>query len=155
MKLDKRRTVLAGAVAFALALPSIAIGDTTVHEINTPFATEVTNPCTGEPVAINGTLDTIVQVTPDASGGFHDKIHTTSKGTGVGLFSATRYVYSEEFDSEMTVAGATTQTQTLNHFLTSAGTADNFFFKMTLHLTVNAMGVPTASVDNFDSGCRG
>jgi hypothetical protein len=155
MSIGNRRIVLASVMALAAAIPSLAIGETTVHEINTPFATMVMDPCTGEPVAIEGTLDTIVEITPDASGGFHNKIHNASKGTGVGLVSSTRYTYSEELDSELTSAGAATETQTLNHFLTSAGSSDNFFFKMTVHTTVNGTGVPTASVDHFDSGCRG
>ena len=154
-KLDKGRIVLAGVVALALAIPGIATAETTVHEINTPFAVTVTNPCTGELVAIDGTLDTIVQVTPDASGGFHNKIHTASKGKGAALVSLTRYVYSEELNSELSAAGATTTTQTINHFLSSAGATDNFFLKVTFHMTVNGMGVPTANVDHFETGCRG
>jgi hypothetical protein len=155
MSIGTRQIVLASLAALAVAIPGIAIGETTVHEINTPFATTVENPCTGELVAIDGTLDTIIQITPDASGGFHNKIHTASKGKGVAILSRTAYVYSEELDSELTSAGATTQTQTLNHFLTSVGSTDNFFFKMTFHVTVNGTGVPTAFVDNFDTGCRG
>jgi hypothetical protein len=154
-KLDKRRTVLAGAMALALAIPGIATGETTVHEINTPFALTVTNPCTGELVAIEGTLDTIMQTTPDASGGVHHKIHFGSKGTGTVLLSSTRYVFSEELNAQLSAGGGTTLTQTINHFLTSAGATDNFFLKMTFHFTINGMGVPTASVDHFETGCRG
>jgi len=150
-----RRTVLACVAASAVLSPATVVCETIVHEINTPFSTALVNPCTGEVVAIEGTLDTTVAVTPDESGGFHSKIHTASKGSGVAAVSSTRYVYSEEFDSEFTSAGATTQTQTLNHFLTSASATDNFFLKTTFHVTVNGTEVPTAFVDNFETGCRG
>jgi len=155
LKLDNRRMVLASVAALAIAMPRIAIGETTAHELNTPFVTTMENPCTGEVVVIDGNLDIIVHSTPDTSGGFHNKIHMASKGTGVAAGSFTQYVFSEEFDSELTSAGATTQTQTLNHFLTSAGASDNSFFKMTLHFTLNGTGVPTVDVGNIEGGCRG
>ena len=153
--MSTRAAVLASIVTLALVIPTAVVGETTMHELNIPFAATVSNACTGEPVAIEGTLDILFGSTVGSSGGIHFKIHNASKGKGVGLLSGDNYVYSEEFNSEATAAGATTTTQTLNQFVTSASPTDNFFFKMTLHTTFNAAGVPTAFVDNFQTGCRG
>ena len=154
--MSTRSTVFASALALALVVtPTAVVGEVLVHELNVPFSTTVVNECTGEPVAITGTLDLLVAETVSSSGATHFQIHSASKGKGSGLLSVDKYVYSEESNSETTAAGATTMTQTINHFVTSASPTDNFFFKMTFHTTMNKGLVPTALVDKFETGCRG
>jgi hypothetical protein len=153
--MSKPSAVLASVLAVGLAIPSPALGEPIIHELNTPFAITIANSCTGETVYVEGTINTTVQVTVTSSGAFHNKVHNASKGHGLGIPSYDRYVYSEEMDSELTTSGAATETQTMNHVLTSASSSDDLYLKMTFHLTVNGLGVPTASVDHFESGCRG
>ena len=127
-----------------------------VHEIHTPFATTLVNPCNGiDVVAISGTLTTMIQETVSESGNTHSGIHVISKGNGLGQLSEVNYTYSEEFYSGLNASGTSTMTQIMNHRLTSAGSTDNFYMSLRYHLTLTPNGVPTAMVDRFEAGCRG
>ena len=113
--------------------------------------------CTGEPVAITGTIDVSVQTTFDGSGGSHHKFHMVSKGKGVGAVTETKYVYSEEDNQELSESGPSDQTSfswEINHLLISSSSEEDFFAKLTLHLTINANGVLTAFVDKVEADCR-
>jgi hypothetical protein len=153
----KRSPLVLAAVLVSAFNVSPLLAQPEVHSIHTPFAVTLVNTCNGEPVAITGTLTTMVQVTVSESGNFHNSIHTVSKGSGSSLapLSDTKYTYSEEFYSGLNVSGTTTTTQILNHRLNAAGSTDNFFMNVRYHLTVTPNGAPTAMVDRFESGCRG
>jgi hypothetical protein len=141
------------ALSFAAA-PAAAQGPE-AHEVDLPFAQEMLNPCNGnEPVTIEGTLKVLAQSTNDQAGGIHLKLYTTSRGQGVGLFNT--YVYSEEEELEFYdgSSGTAVFTSVLNHLLTSASAADNFYMKILMHTTI-ANGVLTAEVDETTVECRG
>ena len=46
-------------------------------------------------------------------------------------------------------------THTYDFDIDSSTGVDNFVLHMTMHETVNANGVPTATVDNYRAECRG
>jgi hypothetical protein len=100
----------------------------------------------------------VSHVTSDNSGGFHEVFHFNTQALeGTGLTTGTKYVgrFSDTFTfnvkppfpSELTAVG----TFTLN----SLGQAPNFLVHSTIHLTVNANGVPTAEFAHFNSECTG
>lgn len=146
---------LFAAVVLSVVTSSPALAQPEVHEIHTPFAVTLTNTCSGEVVAITGTLTTMVHTIVTESGNFHNSIHIISKGNGLAQISGTKYTYSEENYGDLNASGATTMTQILNHRLTSVGSTDNFFMSLRYHFTFTPNGVPTAMVDRFESGCRG
>ena len=46
-------------------------------------------------------------------------------------------------------------THTYDFLLVSQSGTNNYVLHMTMHETVNANGVPTATVDNFSMDCQG
>lgn len=147
-----------GTCAVALIVANSAAAETIVHQINVPFPETALNACNGDVVVVNGTFDLLLAITPnppEPTGSFHTKFHGASKGEGLGSLTNARYVFSEEFDSELNAAGAVTVTQISDHHLTSVGSTDNFVLRIVIRLTINANGVPTVNTVETETFCRG
>ena len=108
----------------------------------------VTNPCNGEGVTVDGqTILTLTSQT-SASGNFHVTMETVTKGKGVAALTGTDYVIDSR-DFTETELGPATETTTLHkQVYNSQGTLPNFVNHKTMHVTVNALGVPSATVAN-------
>src|SRR5919109_1255497 len=94
-----------------------------VQYSNVPFAITPINPCNGEIVAVNGTMDILVQMTDDGAGGTHDKGYIVSKGDGLGS-AGNEYVYSDEREAELSTSGPSDQSSfsfEINHMLNAVG----------------------------------
>lgn len=118
------------------------------------------NPCTGERITItDGTLQVLVQVTADATGGRHVVIHGNAQGVkATGEISGDTYRLSGDFWTEQNVAGdgfPLVLQMVEVHNVLSPGSADNFIVHLVSHLTVNADGTITALVDSVSAECRG
>jgi len=114
------------------------------------------NPCVGEPVALHGNLHLVLTVVSDHAGGFHVGNHLNASYSGTGLVSGVRYRASENQQDvwnarELPASHSTT----LRTKLISQGGVDNAFLFTTVTTTVDANGVPTATVDNQWVECRG
>lgn len=134
-----------------------AVASAQTSTIETPIAVTLVNQCTGESIFIDGTMTTLIGLTADASGGLHATLETKSRGTGVAS-SGTKYVFSETFVSQLNTAGSSgsvTLTQVLTHNLITAGKTQNAYIRIRLRVTLNASGEVTATVDQFEAGCRG
>ena len=146
---------LAAVVALVIALPATA-GAQTFH-IDIPLAETVTNPCNGDDVVVQGQLSIDIQQNFDQTTGGHFDIHNLSKGTCVGVVSGANYTFSEETENSLQIPGppqTVAQDFVLNHLLIANGNVPNFALRARLHTTLNAAGIPTASVDRLDMACH-
>ncbi len=109
-----------------------------------------------EPIKLSGQLHSVFHVTLDNQGGFHLVITTNPQGvTGVGLISGTTYQGTGvgRFNVNGKVGFETTRVDSFK--IIGRGTADNNLVQATSHITVNANGEVTSTVDNFFIKCQG
>lgn len=155
------RLVRPAAVAIVLTLTvagstSAASTVTRIDLTGTTFA----NPCTAEQITIvGGTFQLIVNSTSDASGGLHVGIRGNAQGVvATGATSGVSYRLAGDFWSEQTVRDASyplVMTVVEVHNAVSAGSAENFIVHIVRHLTIDANGDVTPSVDAVRAECRG
>ena len=120
-----------------------------------PFSTVVFNPCNGENVAIDGTIQLRFDTRNDANGGSHTVGRIFERGKGTGLVTGANYVFNT--DSTINVNAAAIQqevSQIVYIRLIGQGLVPNFLGKQVLHFTVNANGDLVGVVDDFSGECR-
>jgi hypothetical protein len=127
------------------------------------------NPCTGEGYA--GTVRThLVLYGPrfDTAGGMHSNLRVIMKAQALSLVTSRQYQANSEEGIELNVpsSGSAETTVVRNYVLIRQGedrtatlitaNGDDFVFKQTFHVTVNAQGIVTASFDHqHESSCAG
>ncbi|HEX8337256.1 MAG TPA: hypothetical protein VF621_11045 [Pyrinomonadaceae bacterium] len=125
---------------------------------NIPFASTLTNPCNGDLVTFSGTLHVVNSMTTDASGGTHLRTHinyqnVTGTGTPSGLTYKVRTITNEvSNDADGPQSNATVISIVK---LTAQGPALDFYLRTVLHVTVNANGETTSTVEETSIECRG
>lgn len=153
--------LFAAALLLAGALPPVpAFGQaTTVTTSETvPVASTVTNPCNGDAVAFSGNMHVVNHVTTDSAGGTHLHTHTNFQDvSGVGAPSGATYriitTRSETINDSQSPQAEMTVIQVLN--LIGQGSTPNFKLHMTMHITINANGTTTSTVEELSVTCRG
>jgi hypothetical protein len=75
----------------------------------------------------------------------------------VSITTGTKYLNSENQEDEWYARPPfpTIHTHTYDFLLVSQSNTPNYVVHMTMHETVNAQGVPTATVDKFSMSCQG
>jgi len=125
---------------------------------NIPFTSSLFNPCNSDQVTFSGTLHVVNTMTTDASGGTHLKTHLNYQdvtGTGVpsGITYNVRTVTNEVINdndgpqSEMTVISTVK--------MVARGPALDYYMRTVIHITVNANGETTSTVQEVSIECRG
>jgi hypothetical protein len=157
---------LAWLVGLVLAVPLLVVTtgqrpaaaanvvNTTVH---VPASVQ-TNPCfPTDVVNLSGDIHIVITTTADSAGGYRVNNHLNSQLSGVSITTGTKYVNSENKDGEWYARPPfpAIHTQTYDFLLLSQSNTPNYVLHMTMHETVNANGVPTATVDNFSMDCKG
>jgi hypothetical protein len=141
-----------------LFIPPAKAGNVYNITINIP-AMITDNPCAGgEPVALTGALHLTESVTTDSRGGFHLVQTLNTQGlSGQGLVSGKKYTSSQiQEDNFYTQPPFPVVVTNIHHITLQSQTGlANFLFALDLHTTINANGVPTATVDNFRCECKG
>jgi len=127
--------------------------------IKVPVEIAVFIPCAadgaGELVFLTGNLHALVRFTMDQAGGIHAAAHFQPQGiSGVGQTTGAKYqatgVTQDEFNAKRGI-----QETFINNFrIVGQGPGNNFLIHETFHITFNANGVASASVDNFSVDCR-
>lgn len=128
------------------------------------------NICNGDVVTPNGQDNAHFNVTgPDASGNFHIELHYNTQGTqatGTNVMSpGVTFVYNNaatlDYIWNIDLPPGMEQTFVVDHHMIRKGNTpgvvlpgDDFFFHNNFHVTINAAGVPTASVDNLHWDCK-
>jgi hypothetical protein len=109
----------------------------------------------GENVELKGTIHILIHTTLNGNN-FTTKYHVQPQGiSGVGLTTGIRYhgsgVTQEEIKGSLK-NGKHSETYINNFKITGHGV--NYKIHNNIHITVNANGETTASVDNFSSDCK-
>lgn len=153
--------VVAASVAAVVVLatrstpaPASAEGELVNVTLNIP-ADVRQNPCNGEFVNLSGRLHIVLSVRTDNAGGYHVTQQTDEVARGTGLTSGDTYVASDNKMESWDAKPPFPQIYTTTHsiLLASNGTAPNFLFLYAVHTTVTAAGIPSATVDNFQTRC--
>jgi hypothetical protein len=144
-------TSFAGNEAFAQAT-------TTTTNENIPFTNSLLNPCNGDTVTFSGTLHIVNTLTTDAGGGTHLKTHTNYQDvTGAGVPSGITYrvgtVSNEIINDSDGPQSNVTSISTVK--LIAPGPALNAFLRIVMHITINADGQTTSTVQEVSAECRG
>lgn len=129
-----------------LSLPVWAATSTTI-----PLNAIRSNDCTGEQVELSGTIHLVSQTQRDGSIVGHFNYQQVS---GVGLTSGTEYRGSTVDNFRLSEPFPSDITSVSSFHLIGQGTEDNLLVNDLLHITVDANGNVTASVDDVDIQCR-
>ena len=121
-----------------------------------PYSWTGPNPCNGDVLTLTGTSHIITHATLNGNGAHIDE-HFMSDGTGQGAPpSFKEYSGSADDRYQSNMLTITTVLNEDHRMLVRGPTrADDFFFHTVYHITVNANGVPTATVDKYDARCKG
>jgi hypothetical protein len=154
-------------LSLALAVPALVFATSfnesarAANVVNVTFhvpAQVQTNPCFPvDVVNLSGDIHVTITTTNDRRGGYHVTNHLNSQLSGVSITTRTKYVNSETKDEDW-YAGApwpAVHTHTHDFLLISNNGTPDYVLHMTMHETVTAGGVPTATVDNFSMECKG
>ena len=143
-----------------IATQPAAAANVVNYTVHVPSSVQ-TNPCyPADVVNLSGDIHVVVATTADGRGGYHVKNHLNSQLSGVSITTGTKYVNSEDQEDEWYApapppAVPAVHTHTYDFLLVSQSNTDNYVLHMTMHETVNAQGVPTATVDQFWMDCQG
>src|SRR3989441_10684928 len=108
-----------------------------------------TFPCNDEDVNVSGNVHMTIGVTIDGNGGSHLRIHINNQDvSGIGVDTGSRYQIPTTLDSSAYFGSATTMTLTVNTRVVAQGSTPNFNMRELVHVTMDANGVTTASIDN-------
>lgn len=153
--------VVAAAMAVILALlmtPTQAMAQASpfTQVSSSPFGpTVVISTCTGEAVTVQGTQRSLIHVTFDPNGGGHFRFYTGQHGFGVGTLSGNQYTFAETAGSEANFPGTPFEfTQQMSSRLITPGPNNNQMLHSTVHVTFNANGNFSSTVDNFSADCQ-
>ncbi len=147
------RALLTAALFFAAAGSGpYAYGQATTTQTNEtiPFTETRLNPCNGDMVTFQGNMHVTSHVTTNSSGGFHLKTHVnyqnvTGTGTPSGLTYNVRTTTNETVNDNDGPQYETTLIQNVK--LITQGPALNYFAHFVFHITVNANGQTTSTVE--------
>jgi hypothetical protein len=150
-------TVLAGVALWAAAAPASATVGATPTTISLSFVVPAT-PCTGEAVAVEGTLQLVSSSTTDGAGGLHTvSVFSSQRLVGTGLETGAIYNGRYGGHSTFTLSGPpqSSVTDTFQMVLVGAGGVGNLVILGVFHETVDANGVVQAQVDVGGATCTG
>jgi hypothetical protein len=151
--------VLVGATLATAVSVALAAATSATESVKVPLdGYVITNPCSGELVALSGTLHEVFHSTTDAQGGERFVVQSGQQEvTGLGLTSGTTYQATGVTRDDLNVtAGEAVEGTFINTFrLISRGDADNSFVSdATIHFTF-ANGELRAEVVNVSTECHG
>lgn len=155
------RSLVGAAMAIVLALTASATAEaSSIITRSDLTGTTFTNPCTAEQFTItSGTFQLIVNTMADGAGGIHLDVRGNAQGVAAqGLTSGDMYRLAGDFWSEQTIRDGNyplTLTVVEVHNAVSAGSAPNLIIHIVRHLTINAGGQVTASVEAVSAECQG
>ena len=154
------RAVFVAVLFLVLAAGSNAFGQATTTTTNEelPISSSIANTCNGDTVTFQGTVHVVNTVTVDSSGGFHLKTHSNYQDvSGTGTPSGVNYrivtTTNETINDNDGPQFEMTVVQTVK--AVSQGSAPNLFLHVVMHVTINANGETTSTVDEVTAECRG
>jgi hypothetical protein len=155
--------------ALLLALVSVVLGGFLVRRAMAEVVTNVRipmnfclpSPCTGEMVALEGTMHLVMRTTTSGSGNVALGVGVDTCGvSGTGLLSGAKYISNENIEESMEEhpgKGPLVITKVTNHEFIRSGSAlqnDDFKLHITWHITMHDGVVTSATVDNMEIHCK-
>ncbi len=151
----RRLIILLAVVASGLLAVTSASATAVTERVPFDFVLAPEEGC-GEAIQLSGTLLTEFSFTETSSGNVEVGFHFNPQGiTGVGLTSgATYHATGETLGTTTTRANGGISDTFVNNFkIIGEGSAPNFLETDIIHLTVNANGVVTATVEQSMIRC--
>ncbi len=151
----RRLIILLAVVASGLLAVTSASATAVTERVPFDFVLAPEEGC-GEAIQLSGTLLTEFSFTETSSGNVEVGFHFNPQGiTGVGLTSGATYHATGETLGTTTIRanGGISDTFVNNFKIIGEGSAPNFLETDVIHLTVNANGVVTATVDQSMIRC--
>jgi hypothetical protein len=138
---------------------SLAKASTFKSNVSFPIDLIFPVPCaaggTGEDVHVTGEIHELFHVTLDGRGGFHLEFHQNGQGVrGTGLTTGDKYQVTGMFHNSINGKVGVEETVANSLHFIGKGSASNFLLHQNLHITVNANGTVTASIDNTRVECK-
>ncbi len=132
-----------------------------ITNTSVPFSVDFFVPCGsdtgGQNVHLAGDLHILLSLTGKDSTRVSAKAHYQPQGLSGVAADGTKYqatgVTQDMFEVNF-VNGQATHTYVNNFRLIGQGPGNNFLVHENIHLTINANGIVTASVDNFKIDCK-
>ena len=164
----RRRSLLAVAAAGLLTLvaftaaSTVAAADPALTETEVEMVHPVTvvteNPCTGEPVVLQGHLLLRYHLTLTATHVTISEATYTQGVTGVNPITGVKHVSSDVDTFTATVQKSTSATGHQTFLFTRSGESapvpDDFYLHYLIHFSTNAAGDVTTDITNFRTDCR-
>jgi hypothetical protein len=146
--------VLAVVTGFNQPASAANVVNVTIH---VPAQVEI-NPCfPADVINLSGDIHIVITTTQDRRNGYHVVNQLNSQLSGVSITTGTKYVNSENRSDDWYARPPfpVVHTQTYDFLLISNNGTPDYVLHMTMHETVTANGVPTATVDKFWMDCKG
>ncbi len=157
---NRRRLISAclavSLVMFGMALPTLTRAEV-VTNITLPYAAGIFIPCVPEIAIVTGELHVLISQEVDSNGGIHLKTHFQPKGvSGVGTVTGVKYQATGVTQAHTNIhSGLAFEDTFVNNFrIIGQGPGNNLLVHMTLHVSVNANGDVTATVENTSVECQ-
>jgi hypothetical protein len=162
------RGVLAGAGAGLLTLAVLtaastaaaadpALTETDVEMVH-PVMVFTSNPCTDEPVVLQGHLFLRTHLTVNATHVTISEQTNTQGVTGVNPITGVKHVSSDVDTFTATIQKSTSTTGHQSFLFSrsgeSASVPDDFYLHYLIHFSTNAAGTVTTDITNFSMECR-
>ena len=160
------RSLLAGAVVALLpvvlsAATTAAAADPAFSETEIEMVHPVTvlteNPCTGEPVVLEGHLLLRYHLTFNATHVTISEATYTQGVTGVNPITGVKHVSSDVDTFTATIQKSTSATGHQSFLFTRSGESaspDDFYLHYLIHFSTNAAGEVTTDITDFRMDCR-
>jgi hypothetical protein len=150
--------VFLAAISAALAIGVQAAQSEVVLNESFPIAIAVFVPCAdggaGEVVVLEGDLHVLLTITENDNH-LSVKSHSQPQGiSGTGLSTGDKYQGTGVTQDHFTTGLGVTFTFVNNFRIIGEGPGNNILVHQTFHVTINANGVVTATVDNFSVECK-
>jgi hypothetical protein len=158
MKSHPRWPFIATALElWLLAAPRSAGAQATATTTNQDFPLETTldNPCTGEPILFTGQVHLMIHATATPSGHFETTVHSNLQDvSGTGTESGAAFHFQAASTTTAQVEPGVETTIMINFRIIGPGAGNNFLLHNLTHLTVNANGEATATVQEVFTACH-
>jgi hypothetical protein len=154
----RKACVFLAAISAALAIGVQAAQSEVVLNESFPIAIAVFVPCAdggaGELVVLEGDLHVLLSITQNDNH-LSVKSHSQPQGiSGTGLSTGDTYQGTGVTQDQFTTGLGVTFTFVNNFRIIGEGPGNNILVHETFHVTINANGEVTATVDNFSVECR-
>lgn len=152
-----RRVLTTIAVVAGIGCIAGAPAGAATSATRVPFATVVgDNPCTGESVAVEGTLLVVARTTTGPSGTLSSGVVVVPTDvTAIGTETGTAYGYHGATTSSFTLHDGTSVTDTSTIVLTQPGSGAELLVHLLFHETLTPTGEVATVVEGGGATCAG